>query len=216
MKRVKNSDSVDHVWLGQTVAAGEYFTIDPTRESVWANDPDLLVAITNSIAIINDGTNDIVNINDAINFIKGSLPTQVSATIITQPPFGNKNIVINGVTKKLFARYTGFQYTLVAGVNNITWTCPYAWAKMLGVETINCEALDTVDFKVFDNAQGSYSDIPNLLLNQFGFAVNLPKDYYLRMANFDADIYAGMMIGVTYTSVSAKTIGINLIVDEVK
>lgn len=146
------------------------------------------------------------------------LPQNTAQPVSVQaaPPYGSKTITVSGATKKLYARNVGIQQALSAGSNTITYTASYAWVKMLGVEAINCEALDTVSFKVYDNASGTYSGYPNLLLNQFSFSLNLPKDYYLRMANFDADVYAGMVIKVEYTSVSAKTVGLNFLFNEVK
>src|ERR1051325_1911784 len=128
-----------------------------------------------------------------------------TTTVRAQPPYGSKTVLVNGVSKKLFARFTGQQYSLSAGSNTITYTATYAWAKLIGVECINCEALDTVDFKVYDTAGGTYSGHPNALLQQFSYTLNLPKDFYLRMAQFDADVYAGMVIQMTYVSQSAKT-----------
>jgi hypothetical protein len=144
------------------------------------------------------------------------IQSQPAITVESTPPFGAKTIVVGGVVKKLYARYVGFQQALTVGENTISYTATFPWAKVLGVEAINCEALDVVDFAVYDTPAGTYSGVPNLLLNQFGFSTNLPKDYYERMAKFDADLYAGMIIKVKYTSVSAKTIGINIIMDEVK
>lgn len=145
-----------------------------------------------------------------------SVTSQPAVVINQSPPYGSKTVVISGVTKHLYARNTGFQSTLTTGSNTLTYTLTYAWCKLLGVEVINCEALDYVDFKVFDTSTGTYSGVPNAMLNQFAYSHNLPKDYYQRMSEFDADIYAGMIISVTYTSVSAKTVGINLLMDEVR
>lgn len=147
---------------------------------------------------------------------KGNIPILANTNIQSLAPYGSKTITINGVVKKLYSRFTGQQYSLVAGSNTLNFTATLAWAKLLGVEAVNCEALDYVDFKVYDNATGTYSGTPNLLLNQFSFALNLPKDFYQRMAQFDADIYAGMVIQITYYSQSAKNIGINFLFDEVK
>lgn len=145
-----------------------------------------------------------------------AVTSQPSLVIMTTPPYGSKTIVVSGVTKKLYARNTGFQQVLTSGANTISYTATYAWVKLLGVEVVNCEALDTVDFKVYDTATGTYSGSANALLNQFSYAHNLPKDYYLRMSQFDADMYAGMVVQVTYNSVSAKTVGINLLMNECK
>jgi hypothetical protein len=127
-------------------------------------------------------------------------------------PFAGKTFA----NKKLFARNTGFQASVTTGANTIDYTATYPWAKFIGAEVVNCEALDYIDFKVYDTAAGTYSGVPNYMLNQFGFTVNLPKDFYQRIANYDADVYQGMILRVTYNSVSEKTIGINLIMNEVK
>jgi hypothetical protein len=148
--------------------------------------------------------------------INVNVESQPAVTISSAPAFQAKTLVINGVTKKLFARNIGFDYALSAGTNTITYSIPYPWLKMLGMEVVNCEALDKVNFKVFDNSLGTYSGVPNLLLNQFAFNLNLPKDYYSRESRFDADIYYGMVLSIEYNSISAKTIGINLAANEVK
>jgi len=119
-------------------------------------------------------------------------------------------------TKKLYARNTGHQFALNAGSNVFTITATLPWAKVTGVEVLGGETLDFADFKVKDTAAGTYSGVPNYVLNQFGFSVNIAKDYYRREATFDADLYQGMVLEFTYNSVSAKTIGINLIMAEVK
>lgn len=131
---------------------------------------------------------------------------------VVAPAFASKLIG----TKKLYARNTGFQQALSIGANTITYTASIPWVKITGVQVVNCEALDYVDFKVYDSSTGTYSGVPNYLLNQFGFSVNLPKDFYDRQSPFDADLYAGMVLKIEYNSVSAKTVGINLIMSEVK
>lgn len=140
--------------------------------------------------------------------------TQVNS----QPPFGSKTLVINGVTKKLFARFTGQQYNVDNGTNTLTYTATYAWAKMLGIEVINALALDTAELKIFDDAIGTYSGVPNLLLNQFAYTLNLNGPMYSRMAQFDADLFVGMVIKITYVSSSllSRTVGINFLLNEVK
>lgn len=118
--------------------------------------------------------------------------------------------------KRLFARNMGLQFALTVGQNTLSYTVTYGWAKLIGAELVNCEALDAINFKVFDNAQGSYSGVANYQLGQFAYSLNTPKDFYARVAPYDADIYQGMVLVIEYTSVSAKTIGVNLILNEVK
>lgn len=133
------------------------------------------------------------------------------------PAFGAKTIIVAGQLKRLFARFTGFQSSVSLGANTITYTATYPWAKMIGIEVVNCDQLDTADLKIYDTAGGTYSGVPNALLNQFSYSLNLPADYYLKMAQFDADLYAGMVIKITYNSVAVlpKTVGINLLLNEV-
>ena len=128
-------------------------------------------------------------------------------------PFASK-ILQDG--KKLYSRTVGITASLSAGSNVIEYTIPYPWVKMVGIEAINCEALDIVDCKIIDTNTGTYSGVPNYVLNQFGYAVNLPKDFYSRTTNFDADLYLNMVIRLEYSSVSSKTIGINFLIHEVK
>jgi len=132
------------------------------------------------------------------------------------PAYGNKKVNVNGVIKNLFARNRGIQQTLTTGTNTVSYTCTYPWAKLVGAEIIGGETLDTVNFKVYDTATGTYSGVANALLNQFGFNVNISSGFYKREAPYDADIYQNMVLALEYTSVSNKTIGVNLLMNEVK
>lgn len=135
--------------------------------------------------------------------------------VIAATPYGNKNIIVNGVKKTLFGRNIGMQFALNQGLNNLSYTITYPWLKIIAIECLNGEALDKVDFKVYDTPQGTYSGVANALLNQFAFNVNISKDYYIRNSQYEMDAYQGIVLKFDYTSVSAKTIGINLIASEV-
>lgn len=213
-KIIINIDTIVHTYAGQEIAASGSYTIQAVEAIKWANDDALMADLASAKAKVNDGTSDIIGLSNQINFLKDIQSNEV--VVSSAPAFGSKTIVVAGVTKKLYARNIGFQSALTAGVNLVTHTLTLPWVKMLGVEVINSEALDFVDLKVLDSAAGSYSGVPNLVLNQFAFATNIPKDYYIRMSNFDVDLYVGMQIQITYTSVSAKTVGFNLLTNEVK
>lgn len=147
------------------------------------------------------------------------LPEVSANPVIVQqsPPYGAKTVTLSdGSTRKLFARNTGQQYSCAIGENNLDYTATYPWVKVLGVEVVGCENGDHADFLVYDTPTGTYSGYPNVLLNQFAYDVNMPNGFYERVSRFDADLYAGMKIRIIYHSVSAKTIGINYIMDEVK
>lgn len=124
-------------------------------------------------------------------------------------PYDSKVLLIDDVVKKIYARNTGIQFDLAIGENTIDFPIPYAWVKITGMEVINCEALDTVDLFIVHIAS-------NIILNQFGFNVNLTKDYHSSKKKFDADLYNSLQIRIKYYSKTAKTIGINFIMDEVK
>lgn len=131
-------------------------------------------------------------------------------------PFGSKTIMIGTTEKKLYARNMGVQPALTAGANQIDYTITFPWVKVIGIEIIGAEVLDYTDLKVLDAASSPYMGTPSAVLNQFAYANNIGPNFYSRMAHFDADIYQNMVIRLDYTSVSAKTIGINFILIEVK
>jgi hypothetical protein len=148
----------------------------------------------------------------------GPLDVTVSnmLTIGSRPPFGAKSAVIGGVLKKFFARNTGVQYDLVSGANDVEFSIGYPWVKVTGIECIGGESLDTCELRVYDSPAGTYSGVSGAFLNQFGYALNIAKDYYHREAPYDADLYYGMVLKFHYVSKSAKRIGMNLLLTEVK
>lgn len=118
--------------------------------------------------------------------------------------------------KSLFKREHGVRASLSSGSNDILFTVPYAWVKMIGVEVIGGELGDYVDFYVLDSSTGTYSGTANYTLNQFGFEVNIAPDEYEENSSYDADLYIGMQLKLVYHSVSAKQVGVNFNLNEVK
>lgn len=137
---------------------------------------------------------------------KGNVPVGYA------PPFAAKTLG----TKKLYKRLHGINQELSEGSNNIIFAIPYDWIKITGLEVINGEALDFISMYVLDSTTGTYSTVPNYVLNQFGFNVNISPDHYSYKSEFDADLYRNMQIKVVYNSKSAKTVGINFVLNEVK
>ena len=144
--------------------------------------------------------------------IQPATPSTQEVVVTASPAFSSKSFG----TKKLFKRVIGIQSQLTQGVNTILYTITFPWAKITGLEVIGSESLDTASFYVLDSVTGAISGVPNYTLNQFGFAVNLAKDYYEHKSEFDADLYAGLQVKIVYTSLTAKAVGINLILNEVK
>lgn len=131
-------------------------------------------------------------------------------------PFSAKVILHNGTQKKLYKRQHGQQFACSTGNNDILFTIPYPWVKITGIRLINAEALDTCSFYVLDSTTGTYTTIPNYVLNQFGANVNIAVGDHEEHCKYDADLYTGMQIKLVYNSQSAKTIGINYVLHEVK
>jgi len=212
-KYVKNDSGSNQTFVGQLIADGSYHEIGPLEEIKWANDSDVMVAIGVGDLIVaksDDGTTDFANVSGAIDYLKGNLPTEVN--IAYTPAFAAKTVGVYS----LYTRTVGKKFTAAVGSNTFTYAIPYPMVKLNGIEVVNCEAGDTVDLKVLDDTGGNYTGTPNYMLNQFGFEVGLPKDFYHRESQYDADLYGGMQIQIEYTSASAKDVWINYLLHEVK
>lgn len=118
--------------------------------------------------------------------------------------------------KKLFKRVVGIQAEVVEGDNNIVWVCTFPWVKIMALEIVNSSFLDRISLYVLDTQTGTYSGVPNMPLNQFGFEANIPSGFYKHESEFDADLYSGLQIKIVYHSSTTKIVGINFVMNEVK
>ena len=85
-KFIKNADTVDHNYLGQIISVGSYYQIQSNEEIAWVNDSMLLTDIGSGDAVVaksNSGSDDILDVNDGINYLKDNLPKEV----YNIPPF---------------------------------------------------------------------------------------------------------------------------------
>lgn len=144
----------------------------------------------------------------------GPLAVSVSTPVVVSstPAFASKTFG----AKNLYKRVVGQQIDLTMGANTIIYVETFPWVKFMALEIVNGEAGDYCSLYILDTATGTYSTIPNYQLNQFGFATNIGPGFYQHRSEFDADVYAGLQIKIVYTSVSAKKIGINYVMNEVK
>lgn len=81
IKWIKNNSGITKTWLGQQINNQAYYQIQSIEEIAWANDSELLTDIANGNAIVakdDSGSNNITNVNDAINYLKDNLPKEVS------------------------------------------------------------------------------------------------------------------------------------------
>ncbi len=132
---------------------------------------------------------------------------------LERPPFSAKTDPATG--KKLYKRDTGKSFSVSAGSNNCDYVITFDQMKITGVEIIGAEIGDYCDFEVYDTPTGTISTIPNAKLNQFGYSVNITKDFYKRECQYDADVIKDMKIRIVFNSVTAKTIYVNYIIHEV-
>lgn len=121
--------------------------------------------------------------------------------------------------KKLFKRVHGSQASVLPGQTiEINLIVPYNESKINEIDVVGGNTGDTCNFKVYDTITGTISGIPGYMLNQFGFNVNVSKDFYKQESSYDADLIKDMKLQVQYTnnSLASTTIGINFILHEVK
>jgi hypothetical protein len=118
--------------------------------------------------------------------------------------------------KSLFKRIHGVQINCIQGENIYEFFVPYNLCKINCIEIVGGSNCDKIDLEVYDNANGTISGIPNLKLNQFGFSVNVCKDFYEQKSEFDADLILGMKLEVHYLANIAGLIGVNFILNELK
>jgi hypothetical protein len=148
---------------------------------------------------------------DQIDFETSHLST-ANKKVSTQQAFASKTIG----PKKLYKRVHGIKSSLSIGLNSTTFVTPHPECKITGVEVIGGSIGDTVNFKILDTATGTVSTIPNYMLNQFGFNVNVCAGSYEHKSEYEADLFQGLQILVEYSSVDAKSVGFNFILNEVK
>ena len=144
----------------------------------------------------------------------GPQPVALSGpiSVASTPAFASKNFG----TKALFKRVVGQQYALTIGDNTLLYTETFPWVKFMSLEILNGEFGDYVSLYILDTSTGKLTGVPNYQLNQFGFSCNIAPGFYQHRSEFDADIYQGLQIKIVYHSVSAKTIGVNYVMNEVK
>ena len=183
--------------------------ISPLEQVSWSNDSAVLSYIADGSLVLSLNSVDQTDINTAINILKG-ITAKVSAT---NYPFASKNLPDG---KKLFRRVHGLSAAVTSTQSSHKFTVPYTLCKITGIEVVSSEAGDFVDFHILDTATGAVTGVANYSLNQFGFSTYLAAGYHRDISNYDADLFAGLQIEIKYTSISSKTVYINLILHEVK
>lgn len=212
-KYIYNPTEESIYYQGREVPSLGFFQIPENLINEYTSDSQLISDLASVIVkMSSDGVSTLTGSgSDHVDFLKNLIPATIAINSLTA--FASK-ILPDG--KKLYKRYWGIQATIGIGENTIVYTIPYPQVKIIGVDILYAEALDTVSLFILDSTTGTYSTIPNYMLNQFGFNVNISKDFFRQESNYDADLFQDMQIKVIYTSQSAKTVGINFNLSEVK
>jgi len=70
IKIIKNVDTIVHTWVGVEINPGQSHQIPEVEEILWMSNSQLLIDIANSKAVVNNGSEDLININAAITYLK--------------------------------------------------------------------------------------------------------------------------------------------------
>ncbi len=212
-KYIYNITEEARTYQGREIAASAFYQITDNLLPEYASDSQLISDLATQIVKMSSDGQTVLSGNGSnhVDFLKNTNAPIVQVSALTA--FASK-LLPDG--KKLFKRYCGIQPTVAIGENTIIYTIPYSQVKIIGIDVMYAEALDNVSLFILDSTTGTYSTIPNYILNQFGFDVNISKDFFRQESNYDADLYYGMQIKLVYNSQSAKTIGINFNLSEVK
>jgi hypothetical protein len=135
-------------------------------------------------------------------------------------PFFDKKIG----NSSLFRRTHGYKELLPAQNNNIdglvfiNCVIPYNKAKINKMEVLFCPEGVKCDFEVYDTPTGTLSGIPNFMLNQFAFDLNIRENYHVDESHYDADLIKDMKIEIHFknSSLISKIVGVNFHFHELK
>jgi hypothetical protein len=213
-KYIYNITAEAKTYQGREIAASAFYQITDNLLPEYASDSQLIADLASGIVkMSSDGSSALIGSGSAqVDFLKNTTPPNIAAS---NYPFASK-ILPNG--KKLYARVHGIQASVSGDAYTIDFVIPYNDCKLTGIEIIGGNTGDTINLKVLDTPAGTISGIADYMLNQFGFDVNVSKDFYERDSAYDADLIKDMKIRIEYDSASTLPIPvyINFILHEVK
>jgi len=155
--------------------------------------------------------------SDQSDFETNLKPKGNRSTAVTLTPFADK-VLPNG--KRLFTRVHGTSANVAGAPDTIDFEIPYTMCKLTGIDIINGELGDKINLKILDTVTGTVSGVPNMVLNQFAYNVNIASSFHKFESRYDADMIQGLRIRVEYDAVTPdllpKTIYVNFYLHEVK
>lgn len=70
--KIKNDTITSQTWVGKAFAAAEEYQVSEAKRSKWASNSTLLTAISNSEALVGDGSEYFTDISKALDWLKGT------------------------------------------------------------------------------------------------------------------------------------------------
>lgn len=132
-------------------------------------------------------------------------------------PFASKQLASG---ERLFKRIHGVGPIAINAneIADLEIEIPYPHAKIEAIEILGQTTPVKAELFVEDSDAGTYSGVSRSELNQFGFGVNTPKDFYRSASKFDADLYLGMWVVVQITNNSGvvNNVSVNFELNEVR
>ena len=121
---------------------------------------------------------------------------------------------------KLYERKHGVAGSEVAAGQSETtiFSVPYPACKITAVQVVGSKLGDQVDFRILDTPAGTVSTVPNHPLNQFGFGVYVTDGEFEEESRYDADLFLGLQLEMTYINNGSSPItpNYNVLLHELK
>lgn len=144
-------------------------------------------------------------------------PKANRSIILPALPFAAKTLPDGS---KLYERKHGVAGGEVAAGQSETtiFSVPYPTCKITAVQVVGSKLGDQVDFRILDTPAGTVSTVPNYPLNQFGFGVYVTDGEFKEESRYDADLFLGLQLEMTYTNngSSPVTPNYNVLLHELK
>jgi len=214
---IKNTDSITRTWHGKQLNVNEYHLIQPTSEVSWANNEQLLIDIANGKATVakdDSGSKDITNINEAINYLKNNLPTQVKTIAVNEPDGKRARLVgvIPGTTIATANTTTSHDYLIPQlqyegqNVNSIFDGIQYFVKDSEMGDKMTFQVVDKDGFGVLAGwyDQATFDAMGNLyVVEEFGKDWNIAPNHLENIVLYKARLISGLYLRVNYTNVHA-------------
>jgi hypothetical protein len=214
--RVKNNSGASGVWCGQTIANGEYYTIQQQELVRWQSDDAVILSLSNGALIGNDGTVDftaaiavkyllgsaveVTKLSEAEPFAKPTYRTKLNATadIVTIAPNTTGEINFQLLSERyvtggsLVVKNAVIGDFITAEVKDLDGVIPEIYRPAL------CEAHPIVSAyieKHWVEVQGEYS---NMKINTYPLNAKITPGLYLCVSYHAVNSGSNRELGVNY------------------